>query len=478
MINKNILKDRYFWIITLLILIITGLHYSNLMSEWEIHIFYRKLYYIPIILSSFRYRLKGGLISSILISILYAPHLLMFGGVVSITMINQYLEITLYLAIGFITGKLVELDYRKQKLFENKVIEITKLQNYTKNIVDSINNGVISTDTNFFITSINRKGEDILGIDEKDEINITNILNDKNVLDILNQAKEQKLQFTNIKTNINVDGEDKFLSITVLPLFNILNKVQGLVIIIQDKSREKNLEAQTVRADRLVAVGELASGIAHEIRNPMGIIKTISQTLLEESDEKDLTEGLEIIVKEVDRANKVINGILNFAKPPDNEMKEISLTELFKEVVLITDKYLSTNNANMELSIGQDVNIEADKEKLKQVFINLIFNGVQAMDKGGKIFVTTELREKGVNISFKDTGRGIKKENLKKVFNPFFTTKEKGVGLGLSVSDRIIQDHNGYLAVDSIEGEGTQIDIYLPMQQKAGVKNKKQNINS
>ncbi|WP_158016527.1 two-component system sensor histidine kinase NtrB [Tissierella creatinophila] len=393
-------------------------------------------------------------------------------------MINQYLEITLYLAIGFITGKLVELDYRKQKLFENKVIEITKLQNYTKNIVDSINNGVISTDTNFFITSINRKGEDILGIDEKDEINITNILNDKNVLDILNQAKEQKLQFTNIKTNINVDGEDKFLSITVLPLFNILNKVQGLVIIIQDKSREKNLEAQTVRADRLVAVGELASGIAHEIRNPMGIIKTISQTLLEESDEKDLTEGLEIIVKEVDRANKVINGILNFAKPPDNEMKEISLTELFKEVVLITDKYLSTNNANMELSIGQDVNIEADKEKLKQVFINLIFNGVQAMDKGGKIFVTTELREKGVNISFKDTGRGIKKENLKKVFNPFFTTKEKGVGLGLSVSDRIIQDHNGYLAVDSIEGEGTQIDIYLPMQQKAGVKNKKQNINS
>lgn len=471
MINKKILKDRYFWIITLLILVITSLHYSNLMSEWEIHLFYRKLYYVPIILSSFRYRLKGGLISSILISILYAPHLLMFGDEVSITMINQYLEITLYLAIGFITGKLVELDYKKQKLFENKVIEITKLQNYTKNIVDSINNGVISTDTNFFITSINRKGEDILGIGEKDEINITNILNDKNVLDILNQAKEQKLQFTNIKTNINVDGEDKFLSITVLPLFNILDKVQGLVIIIQDKSREKNLEAQTVRADRLVAVGELASGIAHEIRNPMGIIKTISQTLLEESDEQDLSEGLEIIVKEVDRANKVINGILNFAKPLDNEMKKISLNELFKEVILITDKYLSANNANMELFIGKDINIEADKEKLKQVFINLIFNGVQSMDKGGKIFVTTELREKGVNISFKDTGTGIKKENLKKVFNPFFTTKEQGVGLGLSVSDRIIQDHNGYLAVDSIEGEGTQIDIYLPMQQKVGAKN-------
>lgn len=471
MINKKILKDRYFWVILLLILIITILHYSNLMSEWEVHLFYRKLYYVPIILSSFRYRLKGGLISSIIISMLYAPHLLMFGNELSITMINQYLEIVLYLTIGFITGRLVELDYKKQKLLENKVIEITKLQNYTKNIVDSINSGVISTDSNFFITSINRIGKDILGINEKEEINITDILNDKNLVDILNQVKIQKLQFTDIKASINIDGEDKFLSITVLPLFNILDKVQGLVIIIQDKSREKNLEAQTVRADRLVAVGELASGIAHEIRNPMGIIKTISQTLLEESDEKDLSEGLEIIVKEVDRANKVINGILNFAKPSDNEMKEVSLNELFKEVDLITDKYLSANNANMELLIGHDINIVADKEKLKQVFINLIFNGVQAMGKGGKISVTTDLREKGVNISFKDTGTGIKKENLKKVFDPFFTTKEKGVGLGLSVSDRIIQDHNGYLVVDSIEGEGTQIDIYLPMQQEVGAKN-------
>ena len=471
MINKRILKDRYFWIITVLISIITILHYSNLMSEWEIHLFYRKLYYIPIILSAFKYRLKGGLISSILISILYAPHLFMFGSEASIIVINQYLEIVLFLSIGFITGRLVELDYKKQRLLENKIVEITKLQNYTKNIVDSINSGVISTDSNFFITSINRKGEDILGINEKVELKLTDILNDKSVIDILNQVRIQKLQFTDLKTNIIVNGEDKFLSLTVLPLFNILDKVQGLVIIIQDKSREKNLEAQTVRSDRLVAVGELASGIAHEIRNPMGIIKTISQTLLEDTNEKDLTEGLEIIVKEVDRANKVINGILNFAKPSDNEMKEISLNELFNEIVLITDKYLSAHNVNLELFIRHDINILADKEKLKQVFINLIFNGVQAMDKGGKISVITEFRENGVNISFQDTGAGIKKENLKKVFDPFFTTKEKGVGLGLSVSDRIIQDHNGYIVADSIEGKGTKIDIYLPMKNEVGDKN-------
>ncbi len=462
MTNKRIFKDKYFWIISSLIVIITFLHYSDLMAEWEMHIFYRKLYYIPIILSSFRYRLKGGLVSSIIVSILYAPHLSLFGTGVNITLLNQYLEISLFITIGFITGRLVELDYEKQKSLENKVIQITKLQNYTRNIVDSINSGVISVDSNLIITSTNKEAERIFGVKDLEGTNVSSILEDKNVIDILNQAKIQKLHFTDIKTKIKVGDEEKYLLLTISPLLNILDKVQGLVIIIQDKSREKYLEAQAVRADRLFAIGELASGIAHEIRNPLGIIKTISQTLLEEKDDKDLIEGFEIIIKEVDRANKVIDGLLDFARPMENEKKEISLNELFKEIVLITDKYLSKHNVNMELHMDEDINIIADKEKLKQVFINIIFNAVQSMASGGTITIRVEAIDGGVNISFKDTGVGIKKEHLGKIFDPFFTTKEKGLGLGLSISHRIIQDHNGYIAIDSIESKGTQIDIYLP----------------
>ena len=231
------------------------------------------------------------------------------------------------------------------------------------------------------------------------------------------------------------------------------------------------MEAQAVRSDRLVAIGELATGIAHEIRNPMGIIKTISQTLQEENDNEDLLEGLEIIVKEIDRANRVIDGILNFAKPIGNEMKKISLNQLLDEVVMITDKYVSKQNVFVELYLLNEINIIADKEKLMQVFINLIFNATQAMEMGGNIKISAEPIDNGVNISFKDSGIGIKKEDMKKLFNPFFTTKEKGIGLGLSVSDRIIQDHNGYMIIDSIEGEGTQIDIYLPLEKEVGVIN-------
>ncbi|MGO1470818.1 MAG: two-component system sensor histidine kinase NtrB [Tissierella sp.] len=471
MLNKKTIKDKYFWLISFLTLLITFLHYSNLMSEWELHIFYRKLYYLPIILSSFRYRLKGGLISSIIISILYAPHISIFGSGLSITLLNQYLEMVLFLTIGYITGKLVETDYEKQKKLENKIIEITKLQNYTKNIVDSINSGVLSLDTNFNITSINKEGEKIFGVKEVLGSNILKIFDEKYIDDIFNQAKIQRTQFANINSKINIEGIEKYLVLTVTPLFNILNKLQGLVVIIQDKSKEKNLEAQAIRSDRLVAVGELATGIAHEIRNPMGIIKTISQTLQEENDNEDLLEGLEIIIKEIDRANRVIDGILNFAKPIGNEMKEVSLNALLEEVVNITNKYVKKQNVIIELYLEDEINIIADKEKLMQVFINLIFNASQAMAMDGKIIITTVTRDSGVNISFKDTGIGIKKEDIKKLFNPFFTTKEKGIGLGLSVSDRIIQDHNGYMIIDSIEGEGTQVDIYLPLGKKEGVTN-------
>lgn len=464
MINKKVFKEKDFWLISFLILIITFLHYSNLMAEWEIHTFFRKLYYIPIILSCFRYRLKGGLISSIVVSILYAPHLFFYNDGINISLINQYLEIILFLTIGFITGRLEEQDYKKQKSLESKIVEITKLQNYTKNIVDSINSGVISINKDFIVKSTNREAEKILGIEDIEGINITEILRKKDVIDGLVQSKIQKIHLSQIKTEIIVENEERYLDLNISPLLDIMERVQGLVIIIQDKSKEKHLEAQAIRADRLSAVGELASGIAHEIRNPMGIIKTISQTLQEEESHEDIMEGLQIIVKEIDRANNVIQTLLNFARPDTNKKEEISINELLEDVILIINKYVQKQNIDIDIDLEKEIRIIGDKEKLKQVFINVILNGVQSILEGGEIKIKMEISNEGINISFKDTGCGIKKDNLKKVFNPFFTTKEKGTGLGLSVSNRIIQDHNGYMAIDSIVGNGTSVDIYLPMK--------------
>lgn len=460
--EKRVFKDRFFWLIALLIGTITFLHYSNLMSAWELHIFFRKLYYIPIILSAFRYRLKGGLISSIIISILYAPHLVIFGNGLSVSIINQYLEMILFLTIGYITGKLVEADYEKQRTLEKQVIEITKLQNYTKSIVDSIKGGILSADSNFIITSANKEILRILGLKEVLGLNLMDIFKNQALRDIFNQAKVQRLHFTDINTKIELGGKEKYLSLNISPLVDSFEDVQGLVITIEDRSREKFLEAQAVRAERLFALEQLATGIAHEIRNPLGIIKTIVQSLQEENVHEEISEAYEIIIKEIDRANRVIDSLLDFSRPMKNEMKEHSLNEILDEVVLITGAYLRKHEAVLKLELDRDVNILADKEKLKQVFINIILNAVESMEGGGAINIKTVVEGKGVNISLRDTGSGIKKEDLEKIFNPFFTTKEKGLGLGLSLSHRIIQDHDGYITIDSTEFKGTQIDIYLP----------------
>ncbi len=459
---KDTLNNKNTWTIGVLLVIITFLHYSNLTAVRELHNFYRMLYYIPIILASFKYRLKGGLVTSIIVSLLYAPHIFLFNTELNILLINQYLEITLFLSIGFITGWLVEGDYRKQKLLENNIVEITKLQNYTRNIVDSIDSGVLAVDTNLVITALNREGEKILGVQDAIGLNASNIF-DYSIMDILNQTKLQKFKYTDVKTVIKVDDKEKYLKLTVSPLLNILNKIQGLVIVIEDYSNEKYLEAQTARADRLSAVGELASGIAHEIRNPMGIIKTISQTLQKEEDQESIVEGLGIIVKEVDRANKVIQTLLNFARPDVNIVEKVNTRGLIDEVLIIINKYAINKKIEIVCDFSREIIIMGDKEKLKQVFINILLNSIQSMENGGTIWISTEVGDLGVSISFRDTGTGIKKEDLSKIFNPFFTTKEQGTGLGLSVSNRIIQDHNGYITIDSVVNEGTLVVIYLPI---------------
>lgn len=464
--KKNIIIDKFFWGITFLVLIITIFHYSTVMSKWELHIFYRRLYYIPIILAAFRYRLKGGFIVSLIISILYAPHLIFYFTGFNISSINQYLEILLFLSVGLITGRLVEEDYKKQKQLENKVVEIARLQNYTKNIVDSIESGVISINNDFIITSVNREGEKILGKKVRNGVKISLIFKDKKFDSILKQVKVQKRSISNIKLKLSNSDKEIYLELKIFPLLDILDRVHGQVIVFEDKSREKYLEAQAIRADRLATVGELASGIAHEIRNPMGIIKTISQVLQEETKELSIKEGLEIIEKEIDRANSVIQGLLDFAKPPKNKVEKFNLNDFLNDIVLITEKYIKKHNINLNISSIENIEITADKEKMKQAFINVILNSVQAMPNGGKLKIETFLSEGWLNIRIHDTGVGISKDNLKKIFNPFFTTKEKGTGLGLSMVNRIIEDHGGYINVESIVNKGTKVDIFIPVKKE------------
>lgn len=272
------------------------------------------------------------------------------------------------------------------------------------------------------------------------------------------------------------------VKLLVYPLKNTTEKIEGLVLVIEDISEIKKLENQVRRADKLSAVGELASGVAHEIRNPLGIIKTISQTINEDIkddniEEEEIKEGIGIIIHEIDRANSVIKGLLDFAKPSVCQIKVQSIDKLLKDIVLITNKYAKQQNVKINYICKEDKNILIDGEKLKQAFVNIIFNSVHAMQSGGNLNISLCIQKDWVNISFEDEGTGIPKDKLEKIFEPFYTTKDIGTGLGLSITHRIIEEHKGYINIESEIGKGTKLDIYIPSKNEKGDKKIEKDIN-
>jgi two-component system, NtrC family, sensor kinase len=227
------------------------------------------------------------------------------------------------------------------------------------------------------------------------------------------------------------------------------------------------------RADRLSSLGLLTAGLAHEIRNPLVAIRTFTQLLPERYDDADFREGFQgLALKEVDRICGLINDLLSFARPSRPNVAEENMNDVVDGIARI----LETEAKEKAVEIKRDFALNLprvwiDREQMKQVFMNLILNAIQAMGEGGSIFISTRLtsgndpghRGQFVQVEVRDTGVGIPPENIDHIFDPFFTSKEEGSGLGLSISHQIVQEHGGYVAVESKVGVGTTFFINLPI---------------
>lgn len=239
----------------------------------------------------------------------------------------------------------------------------------------------------------------------------------------------------------------------------------------KDLAARKELENQVQAAERLAAVGEVAAGLAHEIRNPLMAIKGFAELLDEEITQEEKSEYVEIIVRETDRLNHLIEELLCLARPSESVLEPISVKEvLFNTLRLLETKTLR-NHIELVREIDDDLPLVfVEGERLKQVFVNLLINAIQAITDRGQIRITTWHDSKAdlVVVQFTDTGRGISPENLSKLFDPFFTTKANGTGLGLSVAHRLVHNWGGKISVESIEGQGSTFTVSLPV---AGVEN-------
>jgi two-component system, sporulation sensor kinase E len=459
-------------LIILLIIVISLLHYFGGGKDLPLHSFYRLLYYIPIILAAFNFGFRGGVFASLAVSLIYSPFILLTLRSFNAQTINEFLDIVLFFAVGIITGTLVEKKNLSLKRLDEELNRYIFLENYTNSIIESIKSGVLAVNSDMLITMANQGSKIMLGV-EGDCIG-------QNFIEAFaccgSVTNKIKMSFKNdkpsdsIELTVKIKDTEKDIRINTYPL-NFGSVKKGLVIIIDDITEVKKLQRELMRSEKLAALGELSSGVAHEIRNPLGIIKAIEQTMKKELEgNQEAIKELEIIDEEVERANKVVKALMEFGRPAKGEKIIYSMDYVVEDVLTVANKYITQHKVNVRYNKSGDSSCIIDKELIKQAFINIIFNAVQAMPDGGELTISI-LNVHGlfVKIIFEDTGTGIKPENLDKIFNPFYTTKEEGTGLGLSIVHNIIKDHNGTISVFSKEGIGTKFEIALPIRMETNI---------
>jgi signal transduction histidine kinase/putative methionine-R-sulfoxide reductase with GAF domain len=228
----------------------------------------------------------------------------------------------------------------------------------------------------------------------------------------------------------------------------------------------KKTEAQLIRSEKLAALGQLAAGIAHEIRNPLTSINILIHSMAENLPSGDShKEDLKVIEEEIHRMNEILDQFLRFAKPATPLLEKADVSSIFEETLQLLRPHIEKQIIVVEKEFQSLPIILMDREQMKQVFLNLLLNAIQAMPGGGHLTLRGQNSEDGqwIHISIQDSGIGISSENINKLFDPFFSTKEGGIGLGLSITHRIIDQHHGKIEVESAPGKGTLFTIWLPI---------------
>ncbi|MFS0554856.1 ATP-binding protein [Brevibacillus sp. 179-C9.3 HS] len=244
--------------------------------------------------------------------------------------------------------------------------------------------------------------------------------------------------------------------------------VQGAAVYFIEFIRESHIiRKQVERSEKLNLISELAASVAHEVRNPLTVVRGFVQLLREETNPKNV-EYIRLVLNELDRAEFIISDYLNLAKPHSDTLERLEIAHTVKEVTTIMSSYSVMNRVEIDCETESGLFVESNAVKLKQALMNLMKNGIESMGQGGVLYVTVQASGNYHVISIKDEGEGMTQEQIEQVGLPFYSTKEKGTGLGLMVTCRIIEAMNGTIHFTSEQGRGTQVTIQLPAAYAAG----------
>ena len=261
-----------------------------------------------------------------------------------------------------------------------------------------------------------------------------------------------------------------FLALSATPIRDETGTCRGAVIVLRDLSVIKKLEEKVRRSEKLAAIGELAAGIAHEIRNPLSSIRGFAQFLRHALKDKPQEQVYaDTMVAEVDRINRVVSDLLTFARPVEAELVPTEITDLIEHAVRLVAADASSRDVQIQTRIADVSKLPLDANQMTQALLNLLLNALQAVDPGGRIEIGADfnVEEACLDLWIADNGPGISPDQKEKIFEPFFTTREKGTGLGLAIVHKIVENHQGEIQIESPIGgstTGCRFTMIIPMQ--------------
>ncbi len=353
---------------------------------------------------------------------------------------------------------------------ENHLREITSLKVYTDNILSSMTNGLITINLEKKIVTLNEMAEKILRKKKEEMVTLTfdQVFGDHHPLHrmmIETLSKGEGIFYSELELK---KGEvSLWLTVSTSLLVDGEGKGMGAMVVFQDITEIKALEEKLKQADRLAALGTLSAGLAHEIKNPLSAIKTFVQLLPQKLESPSFMEKFSITVpREIDRINQLVEDLLELTRRRVRPMGTLDVNRLILQVIDLHGEEMEKKHILFEDHLDRTIPpIHGDSERLYRAFSNLVINAIQAMPNGGSLTISSvqELYSSMVKITFRDTGIGMDEKTSKNLFNPFFTTKEKGVGLGMALTHKIIEDHRGTIEVMGEKGKGATFIMALPV---------------
>jgi len=399
------------------------------------------------------------------------------------------LNIASFFAVAYLSSILNNrLRLIKDEL-QTKSIDFKKLQEFHRNVVQNMDNGLMTTDLEGRVTSVNIACEAITGYPLNECIGkpCHELLPIKELSRLFAYKGESIPMPHHMEGEcVRRDGESILISLKMSyllsqeadPKKNLEQQVEGYICVFEDRTEIHKMEEKMKQSQQLAAVGKFSAGLAHEIRNPLaslsGSIQVLKETLKIDEQQQRL---MNIVLKETERVNDIVTDFLSYSQPRKSKTTVIDLTQLLQDIIILMKNSNEYDpSINIQLVAPPDhIIIQSEEAQIKQVIWNLCINGIQAMNKSGNLVMTIkkvngykrkkfETNRRGVVIIVEDQGRGIPLEEQETIFDPFFTTREEGVGLGLPTVKQIVERFAGYIGVESEPGRGTCFDVFLPQE--------------